>query len=209
MLLVKGKEILQDFFPNLEDDLIQNGANKIDFLNDGRFYLPSGWAQRFESGVITFTCTRTLLENTIRQQVQKISNITIQENTVISLFVLENTNKISLMTIANEKINANLIIDCTGRHARTANWLEDIGYPKLAETKVDSFVGYATRRYIPPTNVERIWKMLAILNNPTTNPRSGSIYPIEDGKWLVFLSGIGKVYPPTDEKGFLEFAKKS
>ena len=85
--------------------------------------------------------------------------------------------------------------------------LENIGYPKLTETRVDSFIGYATRRYIPPKNVERKWKMLSILSNPTTNPRLGAIYPIEDGKWLVFLSGIGKVYPPTNEEGFLEFAK--
>jgi flavin-dependent dehydrogenase len=49
--------------------------------------------------------------------------------------------------------------------------------------------------------------MLAILNKPTTNPRTGVIYPIEDGKWLVGLYGIGKNYPPTDEKGFLEFTK--
>ena len=42
LLLVKGKEILQDFFPDLEGELLKNGANKIDFLNDGRFCLPSG-----------------------------------------------------------------------------------------------------------------------------------------------------------------------
>ena len=207
LLLVKGKEILLDFFPELEGELVKNGANKIDFLNDGRFYLPSGWAQKFESGVVTFTCTRTLLEKTIRHQVQKISKIKIHENKTISSFVLENPNKISLTTTKNEKIHADLIVDCTGRNTRTPDWLEKINYPKLTETRVDSFVGYATRRYIPSKNVKREWKMLAILNNPTTNPRLGSIYPIEDGKWLVFLSGIGKVYPPTEENGFLEFAK--
>ncbi len=207
LLLVKGKEILQGFFPELECELIKKGANKIDFLNDGKFRLPSGWAQRFESGVITFTCTRTLLENTIRHQVQKISNVEICESKTVSSFVLEPANKISLKTIGNENIVADLIVDCTGRNTKTPDWLAQIGYPKLTETRVDSFVGYATRRYIPPKNLERGWEMLAILSNPTTNPRLGSIYPIEDGKWLVFLSGIGKVYPPTDEKGFLEFAK--
>ena len=207
LLLVKGKEILQDLFPDLERELVKKGANKIDFLNDGRFCLPSGWAQRFESGVVTFTCTRTLLENTIRHLVQKISKIKLHDSKAISAFVLENTNTISLKTIANEKIHADLIVDCTGRNTRTPDWLEDIGYPKITDTRVDSFVGYATRRYIPPKSVKRNWKMLSILSNPTTNPRLGAIYPIENGKWLVFLSGIGKVYPPTKEKGFLEFAK--
>ena len=99
-----------------------------------------------------------------------------------------------------------LIVDCTGRNTKTPVWLEDIGFPKPRETKIDSFVRYATRRYIPPKK-DRKWKMLAILNKPTTNPRIGAIYPIEDGKWLVGLYSIGKNYPPTDEKGFLEFTK--
>jgi 2-polyprenyl-6-methoxyphenol hydroxylase-like FAD-dependent oxidoreductase len=207
LLLARGKEILLDYFPDLERELIENGANKIDFLNDGKFYLPSGWAQRFESGVITFTCTRTLLENSIRHQVQKISKIKIQDGTVISSYVLEGANRIGLKTKVNEEIHADLIVDCTGRNTRTPEWLENLDYPKLADTTVDSFVGYATRRYIPPKNVRRDWKMLSILSNPTTNPRLGAIYPIENGKWLVFLSGIGKVYPPTEEDGYLEFAK--
>ena len=207
LLLVRGKEILMDYFPDLEKELIDNGANKIDFLNDGRFYLPSGWAQRFESGVVTFTCTRTLLENSIRHQMQKIKNIIIQDNTSISSFISEGSSKICLNVSGNKTIHADLIVDCTGRNTGTPQWLEKIDYPKITDTRVDSFVGYATRRYIPPKDAERQWKMLSILSNPTSNPRLGAIYPIEHDKWLVFLSGIGKTYPPIEEEGFLEFAK--
>ena len=206
ILLVKGREILQDFFPELEKDLVKKGANKIDFLNDSRYRLPSGWAPKFNSGIVTFTCTRTLLENTLRHQIQKNSKIKIEKGKQITSLVLEKSNKISLKTKENEEIHGDLIVDCTGRNTKTPSWLEDIGFPKPKETKIDSFVGYATRRYIPPKN-DRKWKMLAIFNKPTTNPRTGVIYPIEDGKWLVGLYGIGKNYPPTDEKGFLEFTK--
>ena len=206
ILLVKGKEILLNFFPDLEKELVKRGANKIDFLNDSRYRLPSGWAPKFNSGIVTFTCTRTLLENTIRNQIQKISKIKIQEGKQITSFILEKSNKISLKTKENEEIHGDLIVDCTGRNTKTPVWLEDIGFPKPRETKIDSFVRYATRRYIPPKK-DRKWKMLAILNKPTTNPRIGAIYPIEDGKWLVGLYSIGKNYPPTDEKGFLEFTK--
>lgn len=207
ILLVKGREILQDFFPELEKDLVKKGANKIDFLNDTRYRLPSGWAPRFNSGIITFTCTRTLLENTIRHQIQKNSKIKIEKNIHITSLVLEKPNKISLKTKEGKKIQGDLIVDCTGRNTKTPSWLEDIGFPKPQETKIDSFVGYATRRYIPPKNDNRRWKMLVILNKPTTNPRTGVIYPIENNKWLVGLYGIGKNYPPVDEKGFLEYTK--
>ena len=209
ILLVKGRKILEDFFPELDKDLVKNGANKIDFLNDTRYRLPSGWAPKFDSGIITFTCTRTLLENTIRQQIQKNSKIKIEKNMYITSLVLKKPNKISLKTKEGKEIQGDLIVDCTGRNTKTPSWLEDIGFPKPRETKIDSFVGYATRRYIPTKNDNnRKWKMLAILNKPITNPRTGVIYPIEDGKWLVGLYGIGKNHhPPTDEKGFLEFTK--
>ncbi len=119
---------------------------------------------------------------------------------------MEKSNKISLKTKENKQIHGSLIVDCTGRHTKTPLWLEDIGFHKPRETKIDSFVGYATRRYTPSKS-HRNWKMLAILNNPTINPRTGVIYSIEDDKWLVGLYGIGNNYPPTDEKGFLEFTK--
>ncbi|MDH3279320.1 MAG: hypothetical protein OEM17_04035 [Nitrosopumilus sp.] len=206
ILLVKGKEILQEFFPELEEDLVKKGANNIDFLKDSRYRLPSGWAPKFSSGIITFACTRTLLENTIRHQIQKISKIRIEKGKHITSLVLEKSNKVGLKTKDGKEIQGDLIVDCTGRNTKTPSWLDDIGFLKPVETKIDSFVRYATRRYIPSKN-DRKWKMLVILNKPTTNPRIGGIYPIEDGKWLVGLCAIGKNYPPTDEKGFLEFTK--
>ena len=213
LLLVKGREILEEFFPNLEDELIKKGANKIDFLKDSRYRLPTGWAPRFDSGIITFTCTRMLLENTIREQIQKNSKIKIRQEEQVTSYVLRDKNKLSLKTKEAKEINADLIVDCTGRNTKTPSWLEEIGYSKPRETKIDSFVGYATRRFIPSSpssktsKTKRDWKMLAIFNNPTSNPRTGVIYPIEDGKWLVGLYGIGKNYPPTDEEGFLEFTQ--
>ncbi len=206
VLLVKGREIIQKFFPELEDDIVKKGATLIDFLNDSRYRLPSGWAPKFSSGIITYACTRSLLENTIRCHVQKNSKIQLVYGKQIKSFASNGSNRISLNTTDNETLDGDLIVDCTGRNTKTPSWLEDVGYLKPAETKVDSFVGYATRRYIPPKN-KRTWKMLVILNKPITNPRTGVIYPIEDGKWLVGLYGIGKNYPPTDEQGFLEFTK--
>jgi hypothetical protein len=37
--------------------------------------------------------------------------------------------------------------------------------------------------------------------------RGGVIFPIEGDRWIVTLGGIGRDYPPTDEDGFLEFAR--
>lgn len=206
ILLVKGKMILENFFPELEKDLLKKGANKIDFLDDSRYRLPTGWAPKFKSGIITFTCTRILLENTIRDQIKKNSKIKIEQGVHITSLGIEKQNKIYAKTKDGKKIQGDLIVDCTGRNTKTPTWLEDIGFSKPKETKIDSFIRYSTRRYTP-SKKDRNWKMLVILNKPTSNPRIGGIYPIEDGKWLVGLYSIGKEHPPTDEKGFLEFTK--
>ena len=42
---------------------------------------------------------------------------------------------------------------------------------------------------------------------PPGDPRGGIISPVEGGRWLVSLIGGDGDYPPTDEAGFLAFAR--
>ena len=105
---------------------------------------------------------------------------------------LEKQNKIYAKTKDGREIQGDLIVDCTGRNTKIPTWLESIGFPKPKETKIDSFIRYSTRRYIPPKK-DRKWKMLVILNKPISNPRIGGIYPIEDGKWLVGYNLLEKI----------------
>ena len=42
---------------------------------------------------------------------------------------------------------------------------------------------------------------------PPGDPRGGIIQPVEGGRWLVSLVGGDGDYPPTDEVGFLAFAR--
>jgi hypothetical protein len=45
------------------------------------------------------------------------------------------------------------------------------------------------------------------VQNRPPDHRAGGIYPIEGDRWFVTLGGGGHDYPPTDEAGFLEFAR--
>jgi len=49
--------------------------------------------------------------------------------------------------------------------------------------------------------------MLVINAKPPGNARSGAVVPIEGGRWMVALIGAGRDHPPTDNAGFLEFAR--
>jgi hypothetical protein len=49
--------------------------------------------------------------------------------------------------------------------------------------------------------------MLLVFGTPPTGTRTGYIFPIEGGRWLVSLAGFLKVHPPDDDAGFVEFAR--
>jgi 2-polyprenyl-6-methoxyphenol hydroxylase-like FAD-dependent oxidoreductase len=49
--------------------------------------------------------------------------------------------------------------------------------------------------------------MLYLQAKPPDNTRMGLLFPIEGERWIVTLCGAGRDYPPTDEDGFLEFAR--
>jgi hypothetical protein len=94
-----------------------------------------------------------------------------------------------------------------GRHSRLPEWLTALGYEPPAETVVNSFQGYASRFYRPPAEFASDWKGLYIQQAPPGDPRGGVVSPVEGGRWLVSLLGGDGCYPPTDEAGFLAFAR--
>lgn len=77
ILLVKGMQILSKIFPGFEEALEKAGAVKTDFIKNARYLVPTGWTPRFDSGLVSYSCSRSLLEDTIRNFVIKNSKIEI------------------------------------------------------------------------------------------------------------------------------------
>ena len=223
VLLMKGKQLLTDLFPNLERNLLDKGAHKIDLLADARYLLKTGWAMSFDSGMYTIACTRQLLEHTIRNEIlTHYTNIEILEDTRVTGLVAGENKKeddlndhrtiVGVTTVFQNTqriVYGQLIVDASGRNGETPNWLEKLGFERPPETRVNSYIGYATRQFRPtPKNNHANWKVMIILTQPPDNPRMGIIYPAEKDLWWVGILGIGKTYPPTIEEGFLDFVRK-
>ena len=71
-------------------------------------------------------------------------------------------------------------------------------------------VGLRSRHRDPNVPVEEYkkeWKTLFVMNRPPYQPRAGIIQPIEGNRWIVTIAGVMHDYPPTDEEGFLQFAR--
>jgi flavin-dependent dehydrogenase len=231
VLLIKGKEILLNLFPEIERKLVAKGAHIVNLTNDVDYYVGTGYSINFESVLTTIACTRQLLEQEIRNEISRFPNVNIRQNTRATglmitkdketeLRICKGVTVYSADTNSEETITGDLVVDTSGRESKIAEWLEQLGYDKRKKTIVNSYIGYSTCWFKPTVEQtavvddddddddKLIIKPTIILTNPPSNPYMGIMYPVEGSLVLVGILGIGKNYPPTDKQGFLEYSKK-
>jgi 2-polyprenyl-6-methoxyphenol hydroxylase-like FAD-dependent oxidoreductase len=101
---------------------------------------------------------------------------------------------------------ADLVVDATGRGSRAPMWLEQLGYRRPPEERVEIGLGYATRAFrLRPGALGS--DVLVIHGGTPANTRGGFLTAIEGGRHMVTLAGILGDHPPTDLAGFRAFAE--
>jgi 2-polyprenyl-6-methoxyphenol hydroxylase-like FAD-dependent oxidoreductase len=215
IMLLKGLQLMDDLFPGLRDELIEAGAIPFDTINDVAVRSRGNWLPRFHSDQYLLSCSRLLLEAGIRRHLRRWDRVRFVENVnVTGLETDAQAQRIVGVHVTHrhdndraETFTADLIVDALGRRSPTPEWLTALGYTAPAESSVNSFLGYVTRRYRIPDNFQADWRMLMILATPPDQPRGGLIFPEENGVWCVMMAGANKDYPPTDDDGFVDFAR--
>ena len=216
ILLAKGHEILAQFFPTLEEDFKQMGIPNLDLGTDTVSYTAGGWTKRVKTGVISNPVTRVTIDWYVRQQLLKRANIHFITGTEVEKLVANASGTVitgvevkSRDDQSVQTIEADLIVDASGRLSKAPEWLKSLGYIAAPRQIVNSFLGYATRWYAIPTDRVHDWQIVLITSMPKEGiNRGAAIQQVEGNQWVVTLAGVNKDYPPTDEEGFLEFARK-
>lgn len=216
VLLTQGQQLLEQLFPGLCNQLITAGARPFDWVADWLWLGTGGWQPRYHSGLTGYGCSRLLLEWLVRQRLKDFNNVQLWEGyEVEELLNCAEQSRITGVRLRRcsspvehqQTLNAELVVDASGRNSLLPQWLVALGYPPVQETIVRSFLGYASRWYQRPANFQRDWQGAMIAPSPPTNARGGVLYPVEGDRWVVTLAGVGGDYPPVDEAGFLEFAR--
>ena len=208
VLFTKGYRILAEFFPDIKQQLEANGALSIDWAREFQHFVEGHWGTKAEdaSDIVSVTCSRYLLEWTIRQELLKLSNIEILESSKVTGLICDR-QRVTGVRLNSDELNAELVVDASGRSSQAPQWLEQIGKKPAPETTVNPFLGYATRRYKLPDNLQPDWKVLLISQSPPEDTRLGYLARIENDELIATLGGYGKDFPPLDDEGFLEFAR--
>ncbi|HXQ70969.1 MAG TPA: hypothetical protein VN844_10805, partial [Pyrinomonadaceae bacterium] len=217
-LLLRGRQVLEEFFPGLQDEMIAAGVPLLDMANDIAWFTRAGWGARFPSELKVLAFTRPVLDLHVRRRLAQNPKIEIAdemevlgllgnriENRVAGVVVIPRTSDAD-RRVARE-FCADLVVDATGRASRAPRWLKDIGYEPPQETVVNAHLGYASRLYRVPENFNGEWVCAYVQSAPPRAKRGGILFRVEDNRWLLTLIGGGRDYPPSDEQGFLEFAE--
>lgn len=218
VLLGRGRAVLEQLFPGLVAELLAAGAQSFEWPGDILWLSPGGWGQRFRPGLPMLSASRELLEWHVRRRVAALGPVQILPRDEVEDLVMSSdhahvtgvrvrSRAADTAPSAGSELLADLVVDASGRTSRMPRWLAAHGYPAPEETVVNSYLGYASRLYAAPADGARDWTALFFQAQPPAKARGGGLFPIEDGRWIVTLAGAGRDYPPTDDAGFLAFAR--
>ncbi|MER8119014.1 FAD-dependent monooxygenase [Streptomyces sp. NPDC094031] len=208
-----GVHAFNELLPGVVDDIVRSGGRLVDIMADMVSRAPNEvWFRRFtNSQHQNLVCSRPLLDAELRARVLADKRITLRESTTV--LSLEGTAaRVTGVRVKagddEHTLAADLVVDASGRGSRAPQWLHALGLPKVTEREVDAGVAYATRHYrAPGTTAETDFPLINVQANPAKAPgQGGIILPIENGQWIVTLSGTRGGEPTADPEQFVNFA---
>lgn len=214
-LLAAGLDTMTHYFPDLKAGLIAEGALIDDMGEMTRWYAFGGYRMQYKCGMDGALMSRPLLEWQIRKRVLALPNVEVRDEcSVMRLITTGEPKTVTGIEIDDrsqpgqrETLNADLVVDATGRGSSSPKWLEEMGYAAPSETEIKINVGYATRIYRRTPNDLSNATLLMITPEAPHDKRGAFMFPIEGDRWIVTAGGWVSDYPPTDEAGFLEFLR--
>ncbi len=215
-LLARGRQELERLFPSFDQTMVEHGAHEIDFGLDFATLRPSGWAPRQSDGLQLLFASRNLLESVVRDLCRKHINIEFLERTTVTRLAATQNGRLratgvhisSLDTEAPATLDADLIVDASGRNSKSPEWLQDLALKVPEESVVNSYTGYSSRWFAMPDAArwphEWWWKGIWIDIAPPDHMTAGVLFPVEGNRCIVTLAGVNKQYPPNEEEAFMQ-----
>ena len=154
ILLKRGEAALARFFPDLAPALTDGGAPVVDIGADMRIYQYGDYKVQCATEACLVFLSRPFLEWHVRQRVLSRKNVAaLDQCDVGGLITNGDHTRVSGVTVqrspgrGQETLEADLVVDATGRGSQSAAWLEGLGYPRPPETTVTVDLSYTSRVY--------------------------------------------------------------
>ncbi|MBV9488480.1 MAG: FAD-binding monooxygenase [Verrucomicrobia bacterium] len=212
-LLASGYRVMDDYFPEMMDELEARGALRGDVVGNFLWFQYGRWKLRHQSGLRGITVSRPCLEAAIRNRVKALPNVTFLEGVSASKPVFDaSAGRVTGLLVCRpakelkEVLAADLVVDAGGRGSPSPKWLEEWGFglPETISVKIN--VGYATRVFERRPGDLFNSNGAIIAGTPPAQTRYAAILGAEDSRWVVTLIGMLGDYPPVEEEAWTKFA---
>jgi 2-polyprenyl-6-methoxyphenol hydroxylase-like FAD-dependent oxidoreductase len=212
-LLPKGAEIVEGLFPGISRELVERGAVPINMGQPIRWFDGEGYRCRFPSDIDAIGMSRPLLEDQVRARLLTLPNVhAVDDCEVQGLAASADRGRVTGVRIRRGKgaeeevLTADLVVDASGRGSQAPAWLQSLGYDAPTEDRIRVDIGYTTRLY--RRRPDDLDGDLFLLVGPTRAVKRFSFFQSqENDQWLVSLGGYLGDHAPSDDAGFLAFAR--
>ncbi|MEV7282341.1 FAD-dependent monooxygenase [Streptomyces sp. NPDC093111] len=216
VLIEGGQRALDELLPGFMDELRGLGAPKVGVPRDMIQWQNGQWYVRTEATAHFYTGPRPQLEWLVRQRVLADPRIELVDGTE-TVGLLGDAARVRGVLVRERgagadkeprALEADLVVDASGRSTRAPDWLVAIGAEAPHEETLDTGLAYGTRVYRGPAEDASTDALgYYVVPNPG-QVYGGVVLPLGDGRHLVTLSGLRGDEPPTDENLFEEYARK-
>ena len=177
-LLPGGLNIACDLFPGFTEDLEAAGAVKCvagqdfcAFRPEGKSYALAVYQPEPRPMGIIYFMSRALLEDCVRRRVEALPNVRTRYRSLVREPLIDGERVTGVIVDGGEPIPAELVVDATGRNARTIRWLTTLGFEAPVESVIHCDFAYASavlRPGIPARSVARVSSSFRIPRVATT-----------------------------------------
>jgi 2-polyprenyl-6-methoxyphenol hydroxylase-like FAD-dependent oxidoreductase len=208
-LLARGREIIEDFFPGITDELVARGAMRGEVAGDVLWHSAGGFLADAREGLVGVLMSRPLLESQVRERLAALPNVAIVARCdVVDLLTSADRASVIGVRMQNalnkvEDVPADLVVDASGAGTKSPAWLSTLGFATPKEETVHVGLGYTTRLYRRrPGDADGRLGVVVITEPP--NPRGGVALALEGDRWIVSSVGYFGLHPPANDAGFLD-----
>jgi 2-polyprenyl-6-methoxyphenol hydroxylase-like FAD-dependent oxidoreductase len=210
LLLAGGAAALDRLAPGYLDDLFAHGAAGVRGGDvPGYQWTRSGIGTSFlDVGTPIPFCTRALIESRLRVHVQSLPNVNILDETTVRGLTVQQQRVVAVDVARDgvrERLDADLVVDASGRNAGASSWLADAGLSAPVTTKVEVGITY-TALQVERRQGDIGGGLFAFVLNTPELARVGVALAAEGDRWQIVLGGyFGDAAAPT-RAGVMDFA---
>jgi 2-polyprenyl-6-methoxyphenol hydroxylase-like FAD-dependent oxidoreductase len=209
-LLARGRNVIERFFPGWTDEVVASGGIRGDIAGDVNWVGHGVKLNSAPSDLIGLLASRPVLEGHVRRRLMALPNVRAIENCAVQgLIAGDDRSAIKGVRakIGNieQIIDADLVVDCSGRGSSSPAWLESLGYAPPAEDKIEIGIGYTTRTYRRrPGDLDG--KLAVVIAGSGPNWRNGVVLYQTEDTWIVSVGGFFGDHAADDDMLFAAYA---